>query len=136
MRISDWSSDVCSSDLPQGTLFGRNTTGGAILVYSNQPTYKVEGYAQGLVGNYDWYELEGALNVPIVEDKVAVRVAGQIRRRDGYVKGGLPGLPDGQNINNDNFRVSLLLEPTENIKNVTVYNFASADIVTISLPDV
>src|SRR3546814_19943922 len=86
MRISDWSSDVCSSDLPQGTLFGRNTTGGAILVYSNQPTYKVEGYAQGLVGNYDWYELEGALNVPIVEDKVAVRVAGQIRRRDGYVQ--------------------------------------------------
>src|SRR3546814_2976048 len=110
MRISDWSTDVCSSDL------------------------KVEGYAQGLVGNYDWYELEGALNVPIVEDKVAVRVAGQIRRRDGYVKGGLPGLPDGQNINNDNFRVSLLLEPTENIKNVTVYDYASADIVPISLP--
>src|SRR3546814_2261999 len=100
MRISDWSSDVCSSDLPQGTLFGRNTTGGAILVYSNQPTYKVEGYAQGLVGNYDWYELEGALNVPIVEDKVAERVAGQIRRRDGYVKGGLPGLSDGKNIDN------------------------------------
>src|SRR3546814_9528930 len=43
-------------------------------------------------------------------------------------------LPDGQNINNDNFRVSLLLEPTENIKNVTVYDYASADIVPISLP--
>src|SRR3546814_17519922 len=54
MRISDWSSDVCSSDLlrgPQGTLFGRNTTGGAINIISKDPPDRFEGEVSGKVGN-------------------------------------------------------------------------------------
>lgn len=119
---------------PQGTLFGRNTTGGAILVYSQQPDYELGGYVQGIVGSFDWLEAEGALNLPIVEDRIALRVAGQKRERDGYVKAGLPGEPDGASVDAENFRVSLLIEPTDFIKSVTVYDYAAADLVPISLP--
>src|SRR3546814_1520006 len=98
MRISDWSSDVCSSDLlpaydvssvqvlkrPQGTLFVRNTTGGAVLVYSALATYALEGYIQGTLGNYDWRAVLGAFNIPIVADHIALRIAGDINKRDGY----------------------------------------------------
>src|SRR3546814_9631684 len=95
MRISDWSSDVCSSDLvlkgPQGTLFGKNTLGGAVVIASQEPTYNFGGYVQGLYGRYDRRELEGAVNVPIVDGKVALRVAGQIRRQDPRN----PALDDG-----------------------------------------
>ncbi|MDB5687039.1 MAG: hypothetical protein JWR77_1628 [Rhizorhabdus sp.] len=119
---------------PQGTLFGRNTTGGAILVYTKQPTYELGGYGQVLIGNYDWKEFEGAVNLPIIADKLAVRVAGQIRRRDGYVKGGLPNLPDAQDVHNDNFRGSVLVEPVEGVKNVTVYDYSKVNIHANSLP--
>ena len=53
---------------PQGTLFGRNTTGGAVLVYSQAPKHEFGGYASATLGDYSWHELEGAVNVPIVQD--------------------------------------------------------------------
>src|SRR3546814_18410554 len=81
MRISDWSSDVCSSDL--GTLFGRNTTGGALNLTTAQPTNKLEGYIKTGIGNYDLRLAEGVLNVPLSET-VAVRFAGRYDERDGY----------------------------------------------------
>src|SRR3546814_3952285 len=99
MRISDWSSVVCSSDLwiptydvssiqvlkgPQGTLFGRNATAGGILIYSAPPTYKLEGYLDAHLGNFMDRGFEGAINLPIVDQKIALRLAGQIARRDGY----------------------------------------------------
>ena len=118
---------------PQGTLFGRNTTGGAILVYSQEPTDEFGGYAQAIAGEYDWYELEGAVNVPI-EEGVALRVAGQRRKRDGYIEAGNAGFRDGQNVDTKNFRVSLLLEPTHWLRNLTVYDYAEADLVPISQP--
>jgi len=119
---------------PQGTLFGRNTTGGAVLVNTKQPTYDFGGYVTGQYGNFNDRELEGALNVPIIKDAVALRVAGQIRRRDGYVKGGYSYLPDAQNVNNNNFRASLLLQPIDAIKNVTVYDYSRTNVHAISIP--
>src|SRR3546814_8790191 len=89
MRISDWSSDVCSSDLssvqvlkgPQGTLFGRNTNGGAVLAYTVAPTYDFEGYVEASYGNYDARELQGAINLPIVDDRIALRLAADLDRK-------------------------------------------------------
>jgi len=108
---------------PQGTLFGRNTTGGAVLVYSQAPKHDFGGYASATLGDYSWHELEGALNVPVVQDKVALRVAGQYRKRDGYIRAGVLGQPDGQGVNSRAFRVSLLVEPVDGIKNTTVYDY-------------
>ncbi|MEO0031571.1 MAG: hypothetical protein RIS94_1329 [Pseudomonadota bacterium] len=69
---------------PQGTLFGRNSTGGAVLFTSARPTEDFGGYVSGRVGNYNAYQLEGALNVPLAGDKVLARVAGFYEKRDGY----------------------------------------------------
>jgi iron complex outermembrane receptor protein len=111
---------------PQGTLFGRNTIGGAVLISPQAPTYEVEGYAKASYGNYDYWQLEGALNIPIVADKVALRVAGQIRRRDGVTKN-LSGGKDFDDIHSNAFRASLLLQPTDTIKNTTVFDWMKAD---------
>src|SRR3546814_18042050 len=69
--------------------------------------------------------MEGAVNVPIVDGKVALRVAGQIRRQDPRN----PDLDDGpgfSDIHEDNARVSLLIEPTDWIRNVTVVDYSTA----------
>ena len=57
---------------PQGTLFGKNTLGGAVLVNSKAPDYTMGGYVQGTYGRYDYQDFEGAINIPIVEDRVAL----------------------------------------------------------------
>ena len=53
---------------PQGTLFGRNTTGGAVLYQTAQPKDTLGGYIQGRYGNYDAYQVQGAINLPISEN--------------------------------------------------------------------
>src|SRR5205823_14143795 len=72
---------------PQGTLFGRNTTGGAVLLEPARPKMnRVEGYVEGTLGNLRRRSAQGALNLPIVDDVLAIRVAGQFDKRDGYVR--------------------------------------------------
>src|SRR5690606_24158328 len=111
---------------PQGTLFGRNTLGGAVVIASEAPSYEFGGYIKGVYGNDDYRNLEGAVNVPIVEDKVAVRLAGQIRRQDALDKN-LSGGPDFNNTDQSSYRISLLLNPTENIESTTVYDYFYAN---------
>lgn len=67
----------------QGTLFGRNTTGGAILLTPAKPTDKLEGHVQAGFGNYGLFESEAVLNLPVTE-KVRLRVVGASRDRDGF----------------------------------------------------
>ncbi len=92
---------------PQGTLYGRNATGGAMNIVTRKPKLN-ELSAQGLleVGNYDAFKLNAAINVP-VSDVVAARVAGQYVKHDGY-------LSDGYN-DDDSFslRGHLLFEPSD-----------------------
>lgn len=111
---------------PQGTLFGKNTLGGAVLVNTQEPTYDLSGYVQGIYGRYDHKELEGALNIPIVDGKVALRVAGQIRRQDPRIHA-IDSGPGFDDIHQDSFRVSLLLEPTDWIKSLTIYEYSKAN---------
>ena len=110
---------------PQGTLFGRNTTGGALLLYPVAPKDEFGGYGQVTLGSYNERTFEGALNLPIVEDRVALRLAGQIARREGYTNNhGIGGDLDDRH--NDAFRGSLLLEPVDGLKNVTVFDYYKA----------
>jgi iron complex outermembrane recepter protein len=107
---------------PQGTLFGRNTTGGAILYYPTAPDYVVGGYASATYGNYDARILEGALNVPLVRDVVALRIAGQYQKRDGWTKNIGIG-DDADDLNSRAFRASLLLEPFDGFSNTTIFDY-------------
>lgn len=107
---------------PQGTLFGRNSTGGAVLITTAKPTDTLEGYASGRVGNYNHYQVEGALNVPLVDDTVLLRVAGFLQRRDGYQFNRFTGDSVGD-VERDSIRGSLTLKPTERLTNDLVVDY-------------
>ena len=75
---------------PQGTLFGRNATGGAIQFISNRPTKDFGGYATATVGSYGQWILEGAVSGPI-SDTFQARIAAISNKDDGYMDSVLPG---------------------------------------------
>ncbi|HEY5237740.1 MAG TPA: TonB-dependent receptor [Rhizomicrobium sp.] len=69
---------------PQGTLYGRNATAGVVNVVSAKPTDQFEAMASVDIGNYLNRRLEGMINLPIVDDKLDLRVAGEWTKRNGY----------------------------------------------------
>ncbi len=105
---------------PQGTLFGKNTTGGALLLAPHQPTNNFEGYAQVTLGDYNRHDFEGVVNVPIVKDKVLLRIGGQVARTDGFTKNLTSG-KDLDNVAYETFRGTLTLRPTDDVENKTIY---------------
>ncbi|MGA0104148.1 MAG: TonB-dependent receptor, partial [Steroidobacteraceae bacterium] len=70
---------------PQGTLYGRNATGGSINIVSNQPTEEFEGYIGLGTGSFQRYEAKGARSGSLAEGLTA-RIAGRIANDEGYVK--------------------------------------------------
>ncbi len=69
---------------PQGTLYGKSSTGGAINVITNAPTQQTEASAKVTFGNYAQKRIEGMVNLPL-SDMLAVRIAGAATSRDGYI---------------------------------------------------
>ena len=69
---------------PQGTLFGKNTAAGAINVHTKRPSYDYETFLEGVLGNYDDMQFRGSTNVPLVDDRLAVRLSGYKVVRDGF----------------------------------------------------
>jgi iron complex outermembrane recepter protein len=111
---------------PQGTLFGRNTTGGAVLVYSVEPSYESNGYLQADLGNYSKHSFQGAINLPIVANRLAIRVAADIERQNGFTR----NITSGHNqddTHTDAARVSILAQPAKSIKNVAIFDFTKYD---------
>ncbi|QDC37265.1 TonB-dependent receptor [Sphingobium fuliginis] len=99
---------------PQGTLYGRNTTGGAVNITTKHPTYDFGGYFDFLYGSYDYTQATGVLNLPIVDNRVALRVVGQAISREGYGR-----LSDGEQINDDHVysgRALLRIDPADNVR--------------------
>lgn len=71
---------------PQGTLFGRNTSAGALNITNKRPDLnEFGGFVNATYGNFDHMSVQGAINAPIVEDTLAFRLTGAYRKRDGYV---------------------------------------------------
>ncbi|MGC3980396.1 MAG: TonB-dependent receptor [Steroidobacteraceae bacterium] len=72
---------------PQGTLYGSSAEGGVVnIVLANpKPIFEVKGRAQ--VGNYNAREVEGMLNVPLIQDKLALRFTASNSKRDAYIRG-------------------------------------------------
>lgn len=70
---------------PQGTLYGKSTTGGAINVITRAPEFEFSGYARAEVGNFDTRRLEGAINIPL-SGSIAFRAAGSYNHRDGFLE--------------------------------------------------
>ncbi len=76
---------------PQSTLFGRNATGGVIHVLTRRPQPEVEAYARLIVGSFEALRLEGALNTPILNEKLLLRVSGMRHQKNGEVSNRGPG---------------------------------------------
>lgn len=109
---------------PQGTLFGRNTTGGAVLYTTAQPINELSGRIAGRLGNYDLRAVEGMLNLPIVDDVVLLRFAGNIVRRDGYQFNDITGDDLGRE-SSQTARATLLLRPAAGISISTMFQHAA-----------
>ncbi|XVJ70409.1 MAG: TonB-dependent receptor [Rhizobacter sp.] len=80
---------------PQGTLWGKNTTGGAIHYLSRRPKFKQEGYAGFEVGSFNERIVQGAVNGVLIEDVLAARVSVYGEKRDGWVPNTATGRRDG-----------------------------------------
>ncbi len=97
---------------PQGTLFGRNATGGAIQFVSNRPTKEIEGYTTATVGSYGQFIFEGALSGPL-SDHVQARIAGISNTDDGYMESVVPGVDDRGGNDHYALRAQLAWQPSE-----------------------
>jgi iron complex outermembrane receptor protein len=100
---------------PQGTLYGKNTTGGAINIVARKPGFDTEGYASAGYGNYNRVEFEGAFQKGI-SDTLAARIAFTYTRADGWFKNLLPGRPDMNAKRDFGIRASVLFKPTDHLE--------------------
>ncbi len=97
---------------PQGTLYGRNTSAGAIRVITRKPDNEFDAHGEVSAGEFDRWNLKGGINIPLVEDQLAVRFNGAVEQGDGYT--------DNITLNNDvndrdywGLRGSLLWQATD-----------------------
>lgn len=113
---------------PQGTLFGANSTGGAIIFRPNTPTDKLEGYLEGGYGNFNRKTLQGVINLP-VNDMFAMRVAGDFVRRDGFIHNTATPAQRGRasaRLNSNRYesgRFSAKFTPSDAIQNDTMIGY-------------
>ncbi len=126
---------------PQGTLFGRSTTGGAVLEVPQAPTQDFGGYVRLQGGTYGDFQGEGAINVPLQTDKAALRIAFFDWQRDGYshTTAGTTETLTGEtlpsqrynNIDEQEVRATLRVNPTDWFQNSTIFTYhADANIVS------
>ncbi|MDB5425922.1 MAG: hypothetical protein JWQ29_3338 [Phenylobacterium sp.] len=110
---------------PQGTLYGRNTTGGAInFITRGADQNGVHGFIEGELSNYKGRRIAGGVNIPIMKDLLAARIVAQHWDRDGYARSIISGQTIGGNRNDDIVRVSLDFTPSDTLKAVAKYEYS------------
>ena len=109
---------------PQGTLYGRNATAGVVNLITAKPTDQFEAMASGEFGNYHQRRFEGMINLPIVDDRVDLRIAGEWTKRQGYSFNALTDQRvDGRDLWSG--RVTLGFDPTAKLKTTLVWEHFS-----------
>jgi iron complex outermembrane receptor protein len=112
---------------PQGTLYGRNTTGGAINIITQGADYNgIHGYITGEAGNYDDAKVTGAVNIPIIPDVLAIRLAGQYWYREGYMTDVTNGERLGGTHDDGLIRLSVRFDPTSRITSTTKFEYVDS----------
>src|SRR3546814_11838207 len=101
---------------PQGTLFGRNTTGGAINFITKKPGLSgTDGYVQLGYANFDTITAQGAAEATLAEDVAGLRLAVNYAKGDGQIKNVFPGGRDAASVDSLHGRASLRVKPTETL---------------------
>jgi iron complex outermembrane recepter protein len=111
---------------PQGTLFGRNTTGGAILVTTAQPSVETNGVVSASYGNYNTQRYEGYFTTGLT-DSIAVDVGGVFKQGDGYVENIVTGDDNVGAYENYTVRTGVKLDLNENVWFLLRYEHAQTD---------
>lgn len=100
---------------PQGDLYGRNATGGALNIITRRPTESFDAWGRLSVGNYDRMEIEGAVSGPLVEDKLFGRLSYVSLNHSGYTDNIVTG-NDVDDQHEWGVRGQLLWRPAENVE--------------------
>ncbi len=116
---------------PQGTLFGRNTASGALQFITVAPQDEFGGWFEVNLGNLDFYNVKGAINIPIVEGKLATRFSGSWAEREGFVENEFTGTKLNDR-NRYQVRGQALFTPTNNISFRLIADYSEIDEVCCS----
>lgn len=112
---------------PQGTLFGRNSSAGAVLLNTVAPSHETDGYFELSYGNLDLFSANAAAGGSLVEDVLAVRVTGFLTSRDGFVD----AVGVGKDLLNDRNRyggrAQLLYTPTDDVSLRVILDYSEID---------
>ncbi|QNA84802.1 TonB-dependent receptor [Sphingomonas sp. So64.6b] len=116
MVSSDFN-DVADVELlrgPQGTLFGKNTTAGAVIINTLKPEFTFGATGEASIGNFDFREVKASVTGPLIADKLAVRISGFYSDRGGTYRNVYNG--EDQNARQGwGIRAQLLATPTDNL---------------------
>jgi iron complex outermembrane receptor protein len=118
---------------PQGTLYGKNSTGGAINFITKKPGFDTEADIKVGTGNYGREEAEGAFQTGLVPDKLAVRFAFTYTKVDGFMKNVLPGYPDMEGVRQWGMRLSLLYNISDDLSATLRFSKSKQDPVDYSI---
>jgi len=111
---------------PQGTLFGRNTSAGALSVVTKKPNLEEQEYwVNATVGNYDAYNVQAGASFPLIADQLGLRVSGAYRKQDGFAT----STTGGESYNRDRFllRGQLYWTPNEDLSVRFIADYSAAD---------
>lgn len=112
---------------PQGTLFGRNTTGGAVLLTPNKPKDEFEGYIEVSGSEFNGMRFQGAASIPVSES-LRFRVAIDRNKRDGYLNNITKiGADELGSTDYTSVRLSSLWDITDSIQNYTIASLINSD---------
>ncbi|MGE3600721.1 MAG: TonB-dependent receptor [Dehalococcoidia bacterium] len=111
---------------PQGTLFGLSTNGGAIVIAPQKPTEDFGGYAEIGFGDYGRREATGVINLPVIAEKLLVRLAATYQKRDGYIR----AVAEDIDLNNEDFKIVRMVatwRPSDRFENELLVNYYDSD---------
>jgi iron complex outermembrane receptor protein len=108
---------------PQGTLFGRNDTGGAVLFATAKPSNEFTGYMKYDIGSYDLQHFTGAVDIPILDNKLIARIAVDRNSQAGYVTNVYDNSTLGST-DDTSVRATILFRPAEQLENQTVLQYS------------
>ncbi len=105
---------------PQGSLFGKNTISGAISIYTGIPDFEFTTDIEAQMGEWDSKMVSAVVNAPIIDDTLAVRVAGYYQDRGTFMTNTFHNTDDGE-IENRTLRAKVRFDPSEDVRMVLTY---------------
>jgi iron complex outermembrane receptor protein len=110
---------------PQGTLFGRNSLGGTLSLYTKNPSFKTEGSAEASFGENDLIEGKGMFNTPVIDNILAARFVVSAHSNGGYVNDTVTNTDIGK-LSRFSGRAKLLYTPNEDVKVVGGFDYLTS----------